>query len=177
MDIRVDHAGREDGLGHDPGVNRRGPSLGYIDIGRSEGAVVVTGGRAPEGLDRGWYVAPTVFCDVTPSMRIAQEEIFGPVVGVLPYDDEDDAVAIANDSDRGLHGSVWTPDIGHGVAVARRVRTGTYSVNGLALDPAVPFGGVKQSGLGREMGPEGLAAYQELRTITVPAGTTVPGFA
>jgi acyl-CoA reductase-like NAD-dependent aldehyde dehydrogenase len=151
--------------------------LGYIDIGRAEGAVAVTGGRVPEGLDRGWYVAPTVFRDVTPRMRIAQEEIFGPVVAVLPYDDEDDAVAIANDSDFGLHGSVWTPDIGHGVAVARRVRTGTYSVNGLALDPAMPFGGVKQSGLGREMGPEGLAAYQELRTITVPAGTTVPGFA
>ena len=100
-----------------------------------------------------------MFRDVTPGMRIAQEEIFGPVVAMLPYEDEDDAVAIANDSDFGLHGSVWTPDVGHGVEVARRVRTGTYSVNGLSLDPAAPFGGVKQSGLGRELGPEGLSAY------------------
>ncbi|SEO86615.1 aldehyde dehydrogenase [Trujillonella endophytica] len=151
--------------------------LGYIEIGRAEGAVVVTGGGVPEGLDRGWYVAPTVFRDVTPGMRIAQEEIFGPVVALLPYDDEDDAVAIANDSDFGLHGTVWTPDVAHGVEIARRVRTGTYSVNGLSLDPAAPFGGVKQSGLGRELGPEGLAAYQESRTITVPVGTALPGLA
>ncbi|MCK9894531.1 aldehyde dehydrogenase [Frankia sp. AgB32] len=151
--------------------------LDYIEIGRGEGAVVVTGGGRPAGVDRGWFVAPTVFRDVTRDMRIAQEEIFGPVVAFIPYGDTDEAVDIANDSAFGLHGSVWTNDIARGVEIARGVRTGTYSVNGLSLDPAAPFGGVKSSGLGREMGPEGLAAYLEPKTITVPAGTDLPGLA
>ncbi|CAO5153893.1 Geranial dehydrogenase [Frankia sp. AiPs1] len=143
--------------------------LGYIDIGRKEGATVVTGGGRPAGLDRGWYVEPTVFRDVAPDMRIAQEEIFGPVVTFLPYQDVDEAVAIANSTEFGLYGTVWTPDIDRGVEVGRRIRTGTFGVNGISLDPAAPFGGVKQSGLGRELGPEGLHAYLEPKTITTPA--------
>ena len=147
--------------------------LGYIDIGRDEGAVAVTGGGRPEGLDRGWFVEPTVFRDVTSDMRIAQEEIFGPVVTFIPYADVDDAVAIANDSAFGLHGSVWTDDVERGVEVGRRVRTGTYGVNNLLLDPAAPFGGMKSSGIGRELGPEGLSSYLEYKTITVPAGSSI----
>ncbi|MCM3886969.1 aldehyde dehydrogenase [Frankia sp. R82] len=143
--------------------------LGYIDIGRDEGATVVTGGGRPEHLERGYYVEPTVFRDVDPGMRIAQEEIFGPVVAFLPYQDVDEAVAIANSTEFGLYGTVWTEDLDRGVEIARRIRTGTFGVNGISLDPAAPFGGTKQSGLGRELGPEGLAAYLEPKTITLPA--------
>jgi aldehyde dehydrogenase (NAD+) len=142
--------------------------LDYVEIGRQEGATLVAGGGKPAHLDRGWFVEPTVFRDVKSDMRIAQEEIFGPVVAFIPYADEQDAIAIANDSEFGLHGTVWTKDIEKGVDVGRRIRTGTYSVNALSLDPAAPFGGVKNSGLGREMGREGLAAYLEPKTITVP---------
>ncbi|MBL7491158.1 aldehyde dehydrogenase [Frankia sp. AgB1.9] len=149
--------------------------LGYIEIGRGEGATVVTGGGKPAGLDRGWYVEPTVFRDVDAGMRIAQEEIFGPVVAFIPYDDEDDAVAIANGTDFGLHGTVWTGDVERGLEIGRRIRTGSFGVNGLSLDPAAPFGGMKQSGLGRELGPEGLHAYLDAKTMTVPAGTSLPG--
>ena len=113
----------------------------------------------PPGLDRGWYVQPTVFADVDNSMRIAQEEIFGPVLAVIPYDDEDDAMRIANDSAYGLAGSVFTTDVDRGLDIARQVRTGTYAVNSYTLDFAAPFGGYKQTGIGREYGPEGLAAY------------------
>jgi aldehyde dehydrogenase (NAD+) len=142
--------------------------LAYVEIGRQEGATLVAGGGKPAHLDRGWFVEPTVFRDVKSDMRIAQEEIFGPVVAFIPYADEQEAIAIANDSEFGLHGTVWTKDIEKGVDVGRRIRTGTYSVNALSLDPAAPFGGVKNSGLGREMGREGLAAYLEPKTITVP---------
>jgi aldehyde dehydrogenase (NAD+) len=142
--------------------------LNYIDIGQREGAATVVGGGRPAGLDRGWFVEPTVFRDVKNNMRIAQEEIFGPVVVFIPYTDEDEAIAIANDSPFGLHGTVWTDDIGKGVDVGRRIRTGTYSVNAMSLDPAAPFGGMKNSGIGREMGREGLAAYLEPKTITMP---------
>lgn len=143
--------------------------LGYIEIGKQEGAVPVAGGGRPAHLDRGWFVEPTVFRDVKSDMRIAQEEIFGPVVAFIPYSDEEEAISIANDSAFGLHGTVWTTDVDKGVGIGRRIRTGTYSVNAMSLDPAVPFGGVKDSGIGREMGPEGLAAYLEPKTITVPA--------
>jgi aldehyde dehydrogenase (NAD+) len=144
--------------------------LGYIDLGKREGARIATGGGRPPGLSKGWYVQPTVFVDGDNSMRIAREEIFGPVVVVIPYEDEDDAVRIANDSDYGLSGTVWTADAGRGLEVARRVRTGTYTVNGFGMEFGAPFGGFKCSGIGRELGPEGLAAYIEPKTIQLPMG-------
>ncbi|MFI7705109.1 aldehyde dehydrogenase [Nonomuraea sp. NPDC049480] len=139
----------------------------YIAKGRGEGARVTTGGGRPAGLDRGWFVQPTVFADVDNSSVIAQEEIFGPVLSLIPYDGVDDAVRIANDSDFGLGGTVWTSDPERGAAVAHRVRTGTIGVNRYIPDPAAPFGGVKASGLGRELGPEGLAGYQQVQTVYV----------
>ena len=154
-----------------PMVSRRQQErvAGYIALGPTEGARVVTGGDGmPDGLDRGWYVRPTVFADVDNRMRIAQEEIFGPVLCVIPYDDVDDAVRIANDSDYGLAGTVWTTDVDAGVDVARRVRTGTYGVNTYTMDFAAPFGGFKTSGIGREFGPEGLAGYTELKSVYLP---------
>ncbi|MBO2455475.1 aldehyde dehydrogenase [Actinomadura barringtoniae] len=140
----------------------------YIKIGQDEGAKVITGGLS-RPQDRGWYVAPTVFGEVTNDMRIAQEEIFGPVLALIAYDDEDDAVRIANDSAYGLGGSVWTADVDHGVEVAKRIRTGSCGVNLYVLDPNTPFGGYKDSGLGRELGPEGLSPYLEYKAIPRPA--------
>jgi acyl-CoA reductase-like NAD-dependent aldehyde dehydrogenase len=137
----------------------------YIEKGRAEGARVVVGGGRPEGQDRGWFVQPTIFADVQNAHTIAREEIFGPVLSVIPYDGVDDAVAIANDSEFGLGGSVWTNDHDRGEAVARRVQTGTIGINHYAIDPVAPFGGVKASGLGRELGPEGLTAYLQLQSI------------
>lgn len=144
---------------------------GYLRLGVQEGARVVCGGGRPAHLPRGWYVEPTVFADVDNRMRIAQEEIFGPVAAVIPYESEEDAVRIANDSNYGLSGTVWTADVERGLEVARRVRTGTYTVNGFALEFTAPFGGFKASGLGRELGPEGLQAYLEAKAISLPAGT------
>ncbi|MCZ7528710.1 MAG: aldehyde dehydrogenase [Acidimicrobiia bacterium] len=146
---------------------------GYLALGREEGATVAVGGGRPAGLDRGWFVEPTVFTGVDNSMRIAQEEIFGPVLCVIPYDGVDDAVRIANDSDYGLSGTVWTADVDLGLDIARRVRTGTYTVNGFMMEFCAPFGGFKCSGLGRELGPEGLTAYLEQKTVCVPAGHEV----
>ncbi|RSN68275.1 aldehyde dehydrogenase [Actinomadura sp. WAC 06369] len=137
---------------------------GYIRLGQDEGAKLITGGL-DRPHDRGWYVAPTVFGDVRNDMRIAREEIFGPVLVLIPYEDEDDAVRIANDSEYGLGGSVWTADPDHGVEVARRIRTGSCGVNMYVIDPNTPFGGYKNSGMGRELGPEGLAAYLEHKAI------------
>lgn len=144
---------------------------GYIAIGKDEGARLTTGGGRPAGLDGGSFVEPTVFVDVDNKMRIAQEEIFGPVVAVIPFTDTDDAVAIANDSDFGLSGSVWCGDTAEGIDVARRVRTGTYAVNGYGMAWSAPFGGYKQSGVGRELGPEGLEEFCEFKTVNLPAGT------
>jgi aldehyde dehydrogenase (NAD+) len=141
---------------------------GYITIGQEEGAKVVTGGSR-RGRERGWYVAPTVFADVDPAMRIAREEIFGPVLAVIPYEDEEHAIEIANDSDYGLAGTVWTADVEHGMQIARRVRTGTYGVNMYMIETCAPFGGYKASGIGRELGPEGLASYLEYKSIARPA--------
>jgi aldehyde dehydrogenase (NAD+) len=143
----------------------------YIALGQEEGAKVVVGGNGrPSGLDKGWYVKPTVFSSVDNSMRVAREEIFGPVLAVIPYDDPGDAVRIANDSEYGLAGSVWTSDIDQGVDIARRVRTGTYGVNQYTMDFVAPFGGYKGSGIGREFGIEGLSHYIELKSIVPPAG-------
>lgn len=137
----------------------------YIVAGQEEGAELVVGGGRPAGQDTGWYVEPTLFAKVTNDMRIAQEEIFGPVLAAIAFDDVDDAVAIANDSTYGLSGSVWTSDAEVGLDVARRVRTGNMNINGFMIEPCAPFGGFKESGVGREAGPEGLAAYLEDKAI------------
>ena len=148
---------------------------GYLASGREEGATVALGGGRPVGSDfaKGWYVEPTVFSDVDNKMKIAQEEIFGPVLVVIPYDGDDNAVDIANDSSYGLCGSVWTADNDRGLGVARQVRTGTYMLNApVPIDFATPFGGFKESGVGREFGPEGLEGFLEMKSIALPAGYT-----
>jgi acyl-CoA reductase-like NAD-dependent aldehyde dehydrogenase len=140
----------------------------YIEIGIKEGARLVAGGpEAPAGLDQGYYVTPTVFADVDNSMRIAQEEIFGPVLVVIAYEDEDDAVRIANESEYGLSGGVWSSDEAHALSVARRIRTGTVTVNGAPIGFDGPFGGYKASGIGREYGFAGLNTYLEYKTVTI----------
>ena len=136
---------------------------GYIEAGVDEGARIVLGGT-DKPRDRGWYVQPTLFADATNEMRIAREEIFGPVLTVLKYSDERDAVRIANDSEYGLGGSVWTADVAHGLNIAEQVRTGTFGINMYTLDTTAPFGGFKQSGIGREFGSEGLSEYVELQS-------------
>jgi len=144
---------------------------GYLRSGEEQGAKVAIGGGRPAGLDRGFYVEPTVFTGVDNSMKIAQEEIFGPVLVVIPYDADADAVSIANDSDYGLCGSVWTGDNDRGLGIARQVRTGTYMLNTpVPIDFATPFGGYKSSGIGREFGPEGLEIFLEKKSIALPGG-------
>ncbi len=159
---------------HDPAI-KIGPLVSrrqrdrvrdYINSGIADGARVVAGGPdAPDGLPTGWFVRPTVFADVDNSMPIAREEIFGPVLCVIPYDDDADAVALANDSPYGLAGSVFTSDPERGLSVARSVRTGTFGINGYAPDPLAPFGGFKESGIGREWGDHGLDEYVEVKAI------------
>lgn len=143
--------------------------LGYVELGEKEGARLVRGGTGlPDGVDRGWYVRPTLFAEVDNGMRVAREEIFGPVLTVIPYTDEAEAVRLADDSEYGLSGSVWTADVDRGLAVARRVRTGSFGVNQpYSMDPAAPFGGVKASGIGRELGREGIDEYVEIKAISV----------
>ncbi|MFC4061521.1 aldehyde dehydrogenase family protein [Planomonospora corallina] len=142
----------------------------YIRLGEREGARVVAGGpAAPDGLDRGFYVRPTVFAGVHNRMRIAREEIFGPVAVLIPYTDEDDAVRIANDSDYGLHGAVWSASAERALAVARRMRTGRVDVNGAPFNLLAPFGGYKRSGNGRELGTWGLDAFCEVKAVQLGA--------
>jgi acyl-CoA reductase-like NAD-dependent aldehyde dehydrogenase len=139
---------------------------GYIRQGQQEGAKLLTGGeQPPEGLERGYYVAPTVFSEVTPEMTIAREEIFGPVLVLMPYDDEDDAVRIANATDYGLAGGVWSGDEERAKRVARRIRTGQVEINGGAFNPQAPFGGFKQSGHGRELGRFGLEEFLAVKSL------------
>ena len=138
----------------------------YIEIGKREARLVAGGGR-PKGTNRGWFVEPTIFADVDNSARIAQEEIFGPVLSVIAYDGEDDAIRIANDSQFGLGGSVWSADSAHATDIARQVQSGTVGVNGYMPSLGAPFGGVKASGIGREFGPEAVGAYQQLKSIYV----------
>ncbi|MHA4853864.1 aldehyde dehydrogenase [Rhodococcus sp. MSC1_016] len=139
--------------------------LGYIEAGRAAGYRITTGGGTPAAQPQGWFVEPTVFAGVDNSARIAQEEIFGPVLTISAYDGEDEAVAIANDSEYGLGGTVWTTDEQHGLDLAARIHSGTVGVNYYALDLDAPFGGVKSSGLGRELGPEGLAPYFTSKSV------------
>jgi acyl-CoA reductase-like NAD-dependent aldehyde dehydrogenase len=139
---------------------------GYIDKGTAEGAKLVTGGgEAPDGLEQGYFVRPTVFSEVTTEMTIAQEEIFGPVLAIMPYEDEEEAVRIANDTIYGLAGGVWSADEERAKRVAGRIRTGQVEINGGAFNPLAPFGGYKQSGHGRELGRYGLEEFLVAKSL------------
>jgi acyl-CoA reductase-like NAD-dependent aldehyde dehydrogenase len=146
-------------------ARQRARVLDYIEIGKASGAKLVAGGGVPPDQPRGWFVAPTVFADVDNTDRIAQEEIFGPVVTIISYSDDREAVRIANDSSFGLAGTVWSQDTARATEIARAMQTGTVGVNDYQLDIRSPFGGVKASGLGRELGPEGLATYHITKSI------------
>ncbi len=146
--------------------DQRDSVVEYIRKGSQEGAKLVTGGpEAPAGLEQGYFVQPTVFSEVTPEMTIAQEEIFGPVLAIMPYDDDEDAVRIANDSVYGLAGGVWSGDAERAKAVARRIRTGQLEINGGAFNLLAPFGGYKQSGHGRELGRFGLEEFLQIKSL------------
>jgi acyl-CoA reductase-like NAD-dependent aldehyde dehydrogenase len=138
---------------------------GYIQAGVQEGARLIAGGKRPAAFARGHYVEPTIFSDVQSSMTIAREEIFGPVLSILPYDTEEDAIAIANDTSYGLAGGVWSADRERALRVARRLRTGQVDVNGARFNPMAPFGGYKRSGIGREFGKYGLDEYLQVKAI------------
>ncbi len=139
----------------------------YVELGRKEGAVAVTGGERPL-LDRGFYVTPTLLADCTNDMRVAREEIFGPVVSVIPFDDEDEGVALANDTDYGLIDYVWSKDVARAFRVARRLRAGGVGVNTVGRNMEAPFGGFKSSGVGRDVGSYALHAYSEVQAIVWP---------
>jgi aldehyde dehydrogenase (NAD+) len=149
-------------------ARQRDRVMDYIRSGVEQGARLIAGGKEATGKGAGFFVEPTCFVDVTNDMKIAQEEIFGPVLVVIPFEDEDDAVRIANDSDYGLSGSVISGDEGRAISVAKRIRTGTIGVNGgLPMDVDLPFGGYKQSGIGKEWGAEGFDEYLESKVISI----------
>ena len=161
-----DPFGGEARLGPLISATQRERVRGYINKGIEEGATLVAGGaEQPEDLPVGYYVKPTIFADVTSDMTIAKEEIFGPVLSVMPYDSEDDAVRIANDSVYGLAGGVWSSDVERAKGVARRMRTGQVDINGGAFNPMAPFGGYKQSGNGRELGRYGIEEFLEVKSM------------
>lgn len=147
-------------------LKQRNTVAEYIEIGQAEGARVAAGGSGmPEGISRGYYVKPTVFADVNNTMRVAREEIFGPVLVVIPYADENEAVSIANDSPFGLGGSIFTEDAEHGAALARRIESGSVGINFYGSNLAAPFGGWKDSGIGMEYGPEAIGSYVRMKSI------------
>jgi acyl-CoA reductase-like NAD-dependent aldehyde dehydrogenase len=146
----------------------------YVELARKEGATIATGGRRPAGLDRGWYFEPTLITDADNSMQVSREEIFGPVASLIPHNGEEDAVRIANDSELGLSGAVFTADDSHGFEIARRVRAGTFSVNTFAADLGSPFGGFKKSGIGREHGPTAYKEFLHTKTISVDPSRSLP---
>lgn len=148
----------------------REKALGLVAAATAEGARTACGGGTPAHLDRGWFVEPTVLFDVDPGSTIAQQEVFGPVLAVVPYDDEDDAVRIANDSRYGLHGAVFSADEDRALAVARRIDTGTCAINSFDVPLSAPFGGTKDSGVGRENGVEGYDSYLEYRSYKLTPG-------
>jgi len=150
-------------------AKQRDRVLGYIETGQQEGAKLLVGGGRPAHLPKGWFVEPTLFVDVDNAMTIAQEEIFGPVLCVIPYDDDDDAVRIANDSGYGLSGGVYSASEARATAIARRVRTGSIGVNGgLWYGADSPYGGYKASGIGRQNGLEGFEQYLETKAVAWP---------
>jgi len=146
----------------------------FVESARSEGATVATGGRRPADFPVGWYYEPTLITNAHNGMKVAQEEAFGPVAVLIPHDGEEDAIRIANESQYGLAGSVFTADDAHGFEVARRVRTGTFSVNGFVADLGSPFGGYRKSGIGREHGPTAVDEYLQSRTISIDPGRALP---
>ena len=161
-----DPLAEETNLGPLASAAQRERVRGYIEQGLAEGAKLVTGGtEPPEGLEKGYFVRPTVFSEVRPDMTIAQEEIFGPVLSIIPYDTEEEAVAIANGTIYGLAGAVWSDDPERARKVARQLRTGQVDVNGAGFNPLAPFGGYKQSGNGRELGRYGLEEYLEVKSL------------
>jgi len=139
---------------------------GFIQKGVDEGAKLVTGGaEQPDGLEKGFYIRPTVFSNVTNDMTIAREEIFGPVLSIIPYDTEEEAIEVANDTPYGLAGGVWAGSQEHAIEIAQRLRTGQVDVNGGSFNPFAPFGGYKQSGVGRELGKYGFEEFLEVKSI------------
>jgi len=145
---------------------------GLVAAGREQGAKLITGGNRPARLERGWFIEPTLFTDVDNSMIIAREEIFGPVGSIITYTDLEDAIQIANDSQYGLSGGVFTQDVDRAYAVARRIRTGNFGMNGRVIDFTLPYGGFKKSGIGREGGIEGLHGFTEVKAVFLPQAPT-----
>jgi aldehyde dehydrogenase (NAD+) len=146
-------------------ANQREKVRRYIATGLAEGARLVAGGLDAPVPDTGYFVAPTILADVDPDATVAQDEIFGPVLVVIPFDSDDEAVDIANNSRYGLAGGVWSASPERAVAVARRIRTGAVDINGGAFNPRAPFGGYKQSGVGRELGEHGLLEFMQVKAI------------